>query len=180
MIFKVNLIGAMGLVLTAASPMPNPVLATPTMITTSTTTTTPTTSPSTTSSFPDLSSSYFTSAIPSAEEETLTKPETSRPIPAALNQPAVTEAPHDIDAAVWHAFTSRAVITVVNRHGADLTTMHVNGEGLAAHGHAGAGTLAHGAEGVFTVHDGWSGRVALNEAGRYVRILVEFLLASES
>lgn len=76
--------------------------------------------------------------------------------------PAPTAAPK----AMALAAAGKAYITVVNRHNAAITTVHVNGEGPKPNGNVGAGKLNQGQHGIFTVAHDWSGHVALNVAGK--------------
>ncbi len=77
--------------------------------------------------------------------------------------PAPTAGPEAMAVA---AAANNAYITIVNKHNAAITTVHVNGEGPAPKGNVGAGKLNKGQHGIFTVAHGWSGHVALNVAGK--------------
>ncbi|TQV91261.1 hypothetical protein IF1G_10142 [Cordyceps javanica] len=79
--------------------------------------------------------------------------------------PAPTAGPAAMDVA---AAANNAYITVVNKHNAAITTVHVRGEGPAPKGNVGAGKLNKGQHGIFTVAHNWSGHVALNVAGKSV------------
>ena len=66
------------------------------------------------------------------------------------------------------AWAGQATITVVNSHGDDISTVHVNGAGPQATGNVAPGRLANGQSDTFTVSPGWNGNVAINDAQWYV------------
>lgn len=75
-----------------------------------------------------------------------------------------TEAPAVIEIASPPEYLT---ITVINSHGDAISTSHVHAVGApsAVSGNVGPGTMAAGETAAFALPTGWSGNVAINDAG---------------
>ncbi|OAA42746.1 Thaumatin, pathogenesis-related protein [Metarhizium rileyi] len=64
------------------------------------------------------------------------------------------------------AAVSRMTVTVVNRNGGDVSTIHVNARGgpKPISGNTKPGRMENGAQSMFVVGGGWSGNIAVNNA----------------
>lgn len=57
-------------------------------------------------------------------------------------------------------------VTVINKHGNDVSTIHVNARGAPnpVSGSTNPGRMKNGQQSVFVVKEGWSGNIAVNDA----------------
>lgn len=70
--------------------------------------------------------------------------------------------PEDVEAAVAKLMT----VTVINKYGKDVSTIHVDARGAPkpVSGNTKPGKMKNGDKSVFVVKEGWSGNVAVNDA----------------
>ena len=84
-------------------------------------------------------------------------------IGGALDLPPEATKPPAADAVL--AAASRMTVTVINKYGRDVSTVHVDARGAPApSGNTKPGKMRNGQKSVFVVKAGWSGNVAVNDA----------------
>ena len=62
------------------------------------------------------------------------------------------------------AWAAEITVTVINNHGAPVSTVHVNGAGPTPIGNPGAGVMPVNGTDSFIIPAGWNGNVAVNDA----------------